>query len=291
MTLGREVHLGGAGVILVSHAMPDITYERSRYSPPEIEHRYGPKVHLLDDPVALAWLARLASQETAQPELGRLVRRLYEHLSLVVLGAELPRARIDVPSRMVSSRPEAVYRGVAIDRNARVVTVGIARAGTVPSQICYETLNELLDPAGVRQDHLFMSRTVDEQGRVTGSSWHDAKIGRDVANRMVLIPDPMGATGGSISQAMTHYKTKLDGTPAAMISMNLIVTPEFIARVTADHPDAVIYAFRLDRALSSREVLATVPGTHPAQERGLDDHQYIVPGAGGLGELLNNAWI
>jgi uracil phosphoribosyltransferase len=237
--------------------MHDTTYARSRYAPPEIEHRYGPNVHLLDDPVALAWLARLAARETTQPELGRLVRRLYEHLSLVVLGAELPRRRIDVPSRMVSSRPEAVYRGVAIDRSTPVVTVGIARAGTVPSQICYETLNELLDPEGVRQDHLFMSRVTDEHGRVTGTAWHDAKIGH----------------------------------PRAIVAMNLIVTPEYVTRLTKDHPDAKVYAFRLDRALSSKEVLATVPGTHPEQERGLDDHQYIVPGAGGLGELLNNAWI
>jgi uracil phosphoribosyltransferase len=271
--------------------MHDVTYEHSRYAPPEIEHRYGANVHLLDDPVALAWLSRLAARETVQPELGRLVRRLYEHLSLIVLGAELPRRRIDVPSRMVASRPEAVYRGVAIDRSTPVVTVGIARAGTVPSQICYETLNELLDPEGVRQDHLFMSRVTDEHGRVTGSAWHDAKIGHQVAERIVLIPDPMGATGGSMSAAMSHYKTKLDGTPRSLVAMNLIVTPEYVRRLTHDHPDAKIYAFRLDRALSPREVLATVPGTHLEQERGLDDHQYIVPGAGGLGELLNNAWI
>ena len=45
--------------------------------------------------------------------------------------------------------------------------MALARAGTVPSQICYETLNELLDPAGVRQDHLFMSRTVDAEGHVS----------------------------------------------------------------------------------------------------------------------------
>ncbi len=271
--------------------MHDVVYESSRYAPPEIEHRYGPNVHLLDDPVALAWLARLGARETTQPELGRLVRRLYEHLALITLAAELPRRRIDVPSRMVSSRPEAVYRGTAIARSTQVVTVGIARAGTVPSQICYETLNELLDPEGVRQDHLFMSRVTNEQGQVTGTSWHDAKIGHQVAGRIVMIPDPMGATGGSMSAAFTHYKTKLDGAPAALIAMNLIVTPEYVQRISKDHPDARIYAFRFDRALSSREVLATIPGTHPEQERGLDGHQYIVPGAGGLGELLNNAWI
>lgn len=272
--------------------MNDVVYQRSNFRPVEIEHRYGPNVHLLDDPVALAWLARLGAPETRQPELGHLLRRLYEHLAVVVLAAELPRARIDVPTRMVSStRPEAVYRGVAIDARAKVVTVGIARAGTVPSQITYETLNALVDPDGVRQDHLFMSRVVDEQGRVVGTDWHDAKIGRQIEGRIVLFPDPMGATGGSMSMAMRHYKSKLDGVPAAVIAMNLIVTPEYIQRITREHPDAKIYAFRLDRALSPPEVLGTVPGTHPDRERGLDEHQYIVPGAGGLGELLNNAWV
>jgi uracil phosphoribosyltransferase len=270
--------------------MHDRTYGQSRFAPPEIEHRYGPNVHLLDDPVALAWLARLGARETTQPELGRLVRRLYEHLAWIVLAAELPRRRIDVPSRMVSSRPEAVFRGVAVDRGSKVVSVGIARAGTVPSQICYETLNELLDPEGVRQDHLFMSRSVNQDGQVTGVHWHDAKIGHQVQGRTVLFPDPMGATGGSIAAAMTHYKTKLDGAPAALIALNLIVTPEYLRRVTREHPEARVYAYRLDRALTPQEYLASVPGTHP-EERGLDDHQYIVPGAGGLGELLNNAWV
>jgi uracil phosphoribosyltransferase len=272
--------------------MTDPVYQTSRYRPAEIEHRYGANIHVLDDPVALAWLARMGSRETTQPELGRIVRRLYEHLAVVVLAAELPRARIDVPTRMVSStRPEAVYRGVAVDARCKVVTVGIARAGTVPSQITYETLNELIDPDGVRQDHLFMSRKTDERGQVVGTEWHDAKIGTQVDGRIVLFPDPMGATGGSMSMAMTHYKTKLDGRPAAVIAMNLIVTPEYITRISRDHPDAKVYAFRLDRALSPPDVLATIPGTHPERERGLDEHQYIVPGAGGLGELLNNAWV
>lgn len=275
-----------------ARAMSDPVYQQSRYRPAEIEHRYGANVHIVDDPVALAWLARMGSPETRQPELGRIVRRLYEHLAVVVLAAELPRTRVDVPTRMVSAtRPEGVYRGVAVDQRTKVVSVGIARAGTVPSQITYETLNELVEPEGVRQDHLFMSRQTDADGRVTGTAWHDAKIGTQVAGRIVLFPDPMGATGGSMSMAMTHYKTRLDGPPAAVIAMNLIVTPEYIVRLTHDHPDARIYAFRLDRALSPPDVLATIPGTHPERERGLDEHQYIVPGAGGLGELLNNAWV
>jgi uracil phosphoribosyltransferase len=73
--------------------------------------------------------------------------------------------------------------------------------------------------------------------------------------------------------------------------MHLIVTPEYIRRVTEAHPDAIIYALRLDRGLSPTRVLKTAPGTHWDEERGLNSIQYIVPGAGGVGEILNNAWL
>jgi uracil phosphoribosyltransferase len=38
-------------------------------------------------------------------------------------------------------------------------------------------------------------------------------------------------------------------------------------------------------------VLAAVPGERWAEERGLDPHDYIVPGAGGVGELIYNAFV
>jgi uracil phosphoribosyltransferase len=271
--------------------MPDVAYAKSHYRPPEIEHRYGPNVHLLDDPLAWTLLARLCSNSTQQPEIGRLTRALYENLAHCVLAAELDRARLDVPTRMVTSSPEAVIRSTSIARQALVVTVGIARAGTMPSQVVYDLLNELLEPEGVRQDHLFMSRATDAGGHVTGATWHDAKIGRDVEGRTVLLPDPMGATGTSMISALDHYKTRLDGRPGRCIAMHLIVTPEYLRNVLRAHPDTVIYSLRVDRGLSAHDVLATVPGTRWDEERGLDDRQYIVPGAGGVGEILNNAWV
>ena len=266
-------------------------YAQSRYRAPEIEHKYGPNVHLLDDPVCWTQLARLCARETVQPEVGHLVRALYQRLAQVVLASEFPRERVAVPTRMVVHSPEAVYRGLALDASTSCVTVGIARAGTMPSQVVYDLLNEVIDPAGVRQDHLFMSRATDADGKVIGATWHDAKIGRDVEGRILLMPDPMGATGGSINSALTHYKTKLEGKPKLCITMHLIVTPEYIRNVLKEHPDTIIYALRLDRGLSPSKVLSTPPGTHWDEERGLDEHQYIVPGAGGVGEILNNAWV
>lgn len=269
----------------------ELAYTESRYRVAEIEHRYGPDVHLVDDPLAWTLLARACARETGQPEVGRLVRTLYEMLARAVVAAELPRARVDVPTRMVASNPEAVYRGQAIARTTRAVTVGIARAGTMPSQVVYDLLNEVLDPALVRQDHLFMSRATNERGEVVGATWHDAKIGRDVDGRVVFFPDPMGATGSSLVSALDHYATRLDGKPARCISMHLVVTPEFLRRVGEAHPGTTIYALRLDRGLSPKDVLAATPGARWPEERGLNEHDYIVPGAGGVGEILNNAWV
>ncbi len=73
--------------------------------------------------------------------------------------------------------------------------------------------------------------------------------------------------------------------------MHLVVTPEFLRALKKSHPDVVVYAWRLDRGLSPEKILQTAPGTHWDEERGLDEHQYIVPGAGGVGEILNNAWV
>lgn len=272
--------------------MSEQAYLKSTFRPCEIEHAYGANVRLLDDPLAWTRLARLCSQLSTQPEVGRLVRWLYERLSDVVLSAELPRERVDIPTRMAAHLPaEGVYRGLAIARSTKAVTVGIARAGTQPSQVVYELMNEVLDPALVRQDHLFMSRETDASGKVTGVSWHDAKIGRDVDGRFVLFPDPMGASGSSMVGAIGHYKTKLEGKPARIIAMHLIVTPEYLRAMRDAHPDVVVYALRLDRGLSPTHVLAAKPGELWAEERGLDERSYIVPGAGGVGEILNNAWV
>ena len=73
--------------------------------------------------------------------------------------------------------------------------------------------------------------------------------------------------------------------------MHLVVTPEYLASVTSLYPQLAIYAIRLDRGLSPAKVLGTVPGTHWKDERGLNSKQYIVPGAGGLGEVINNSYV
>jgi uracil phosphoribosyltransferase len=271
--------------------MRDRAYDHVPFRPPEIEHRYGPGVHILANPLLLGHLATLCAKETRQPAINRLVRLLYDDLLRTVIAAEFPRRRVAVPTRMIDSAPQAIFEGEVVDREVRAVTVNIARAGAVPSQLAYDLLNETLDPALVRQDHIVMSRMLGAHEEVVGAGIGGMKIGGDVDGAMLLFPDPMGATGSSLSTAIETYKRKIPGKPRRIVNAHLIVTPEYLRRMTRAHPDVVIYALRLDRGLSPPEVLETVPGTRWDEERGLDDHQYIVPGGGGFGEIMNNAFV
>ena len=273
--------------------MGDSTYTNCNYSTPEVEHRYGANVHLLSNPVLLTQLAKLCSPKTVLPEITTLVRSLYQALILEVIAHEFPRSESEILTRMAETTPKGVWTGDIISPDTKVVTAGIARAGTLPSQIAFEILTQLMDQAGIRQDHIYMARVTDDTGAVTGVSVAGSKIGGDIKDAIVLLPDPMGATGGSLSHAISMYKEigKESGAAKKIITLNLIITPEYVKRITTDHPDAIIYGLRLDRGLSSDEVLQSVLGENWDQEVGLNELQYIVPGAGGVGEILNNSFV
>ena len=87
------------------------------------------------------------------------------------------------------------------------------------------------------------------------------KMPNDIAEREVIILDPMLATGGSASAAIQfikNYEVK------NIKLMNIIAAPEGIQRVHHDHPDVDIYCADLDEKLN--------------------DHGYIVPGLGDAGD-------
>lgn len=271
--------------------MRDSLYENVPYKLNELKHFYGPNVHLVGNPYTLSLLAQLCSKECVQPQVNNLVRTLYQHLAVTSVNEEFPRKKVAMPTRMIDYTPKGIYQGDLLDPEVRAVSVNIARAGTLPSQVTYDLLNTILTPRLVRQDHIIMSRMLDNAEHVVGSNIGGSKIGGDVDDAVVLFPDPMGATGGSLSMAIELYKKKVPGKVKKIICLNLIITPEYVKRITGDHPDAVIYAIRLDRGLSPPEVFATAPGELWEKERGLDDRQYIVPGGGGMGEVMNNAYV
>lgn len=271
--------------------MRDSLYDEVPYARSELKQFYGPNVHLVGTPYTLSLLAQLCAKDTEQPQVNQLVRTLYSELMSVVMSSELSRRNVTIPTRMIAHTPLGLYQGQVIDPNQRAVSVDIARAGTLPSQVAYDMLNTVLTPKLVRQDHIIMSRMLDNADHVVGSSVGGAKIGGDVDDAVVLFPDPMGATGGSLSTAIDLYKKKVPGKMRKVVCIHLIITPEYVRRMTKDHPEVVVYALRLDRGLSPAEVFKTAPGELWDKERGLDDRQYIVPGGGGLGEVMNNAYV
>ncbi len=271
--------------------MTDVAHHTLPFQLSEVVHRYGDSVHVLSDPFLATRLAKLCRPETGQPTVNSIVRGLYRDLVRAVIANEFPRKALEITTRMAEFTDRAKLVIDGIDPTTEVVCVDIARAGMLPSQICFDVLNNLVNPDGVRQDHIIMARTTDEVGRVTGAAIHGSKIGGPIDGRIVLFPDPMGATGTSLWNVVEAYKQQVGGTPLKWIALNLIITPEYVRRLREVVPEVVVYALRLDRGLSPPDVLACVPGERWDEERGLNEVQYIVPGAGGLGEVINNAFV
>ena len=89
------------------------------------------------------------------------------------------------------------------------------------------------------------------------------KMPTDIADRDVIILDPMLATGGSASAAISFIK---EYGCKSITLMDVIAAPEGIAVVQKDHPDVDIYVAAVDEKLN--------------------DHAYIVPGLGDAGDRI-----
>ena len=89
------------------------------------------------------------------------------------------------------------------------------------------------------------------------------KLPMDSEQRELLVLDPMLATGGSASAAISFIKQR--GCNHIRL-VNLIAAPEGIARIQKDHPDVDIFVAALDERLN--------------------EHGYIVPGLGDAGDRL-----
>ena len=268
----------------------DEIYRNLTFDKAELEHSYGKNVHILTDPVSLLQLADLCQAHTIQPSINNLVRELYQFLIRTVVRREFPISEITIQTRMAEISPYGTWAGPVTRKKTKTVTVNVMRAGALPSQVSFDFFNRILDPNFVRQDHVVMSRTVDNLARVTGAEMQGSKIGGDINEAMLLFPDPMGATGSSISEIISYYKHQVAGVASGIFAVHLIVTPEYLRRMTKDHPDVKIYALRLDRGASPAHVLKEKPGKFWDEESGLTDKQYIVPGGGGFGEIINNSF-
>ena len=151
----------------------DRYYKTLSFSLSEAEHKYGKNIHILSDPFLLSHLAQLCSEKTIQPTINELVTTLYSTLLKTVVNQEFPQIQTALPTRMAAHHPEGIYQGPVIDPNTPVVSVNLARAGTLPSHICYTSLNYFMNPEKVRQDHISIARKTDQKEQVTGSQISD----------------------------------------------------------------------------------------------------------------------
>ncbi len=255
------------------------------------KHHYGDQVHLLDSPFMNGVLSKLCSPQTYQPEINRLVHLLYTHLISVVIDHEFDHEVIETPTRMTAVHPQCLLKTRRPTPQQRAVCVNLARAGTYPSHVCYDFLHEAFPQSHLRQDHIFASRLTDHDQQVTGTDLGGYKIGGGIESAHVIFPDPMGATGNTIISCLNHYKKNVQGPAKKYLALHLIVTPEYLKNVLTKHSDIEIYAIRVDRGLSPADVLDSEPGKNWDRERGLNENQYIVPGGGGFGEIMNNSFV
>lgn len=89
------------------------------------------------------------------------------------------------------------------------------------------------------------------------------KLPEGIDQRMILIVDPMLATGGSADAAVQFVKKK-GGKQIKFVS--IIAAPEGVKRLSEAHPDIQIYCGEIDR--------------------GLNENGYILPGLGDAGDRI-----
>ncbi len=250
----------------------------------EIPHHYGSRVHLIASPYAQALLRRFSSEGADPAWLPLWVDRLYSILLESSMSRVLPRKEQRCRTPMAQFHAEGEFKGNWISPETKVVVVAPVRAGAGPALRCYQDLLAILNPESVRLDYVLASREINKDGHVTGAKI-EMKTGGPVDGYIGLLPDPMLATGSTARAIARAYEAH--GKIFRWIGLHLIVSPESIEAL-AESPFE-IFAFRVDRGLSSQEALQTIPGTDRKGEKGLNEKGYLIPGAGGVGERLTGA--
>lgn len=203
------------------------------------------KVHVFDHPLIQHKLSIMRKTETGPKEF----RELLEEISMLMVY-EVTR---DLPTEEVEIETPICKTSAKMLAGKKLGIVPILRAGL---GMVDGIMNMI--PA-CRIGHIGLYRDPETLEPVE----YYCKLPHDAQERELLLLDPMLATGGSASDAITLIKKR--GCNHIRL-VNLIAAPEGIARVQKDHPDVDIYVAGLD--------------SH------LNDHGYIVPGLGDAGDRL-----
>ncbi|MDO4516095.1 MAG: uracil phosphoribosyltransferase [Bacillota bacterium] len=202
-------------------------------------------VHLLDHPLLQHKLSILRDENTSVKDFREIVSEVAT-LMCYEATRDLPLKEVAVQTPVA----KAVTHQIS---GKKLAIVPILRAGLG----MVDGVLTLIPGAKVGHIGLFRDPETLEPVK------YYCKMPPDIAQRDVIVLDPMLATGGSASAAITFLKEY--GVTHIKL-MNILAAPEGVARVRADHPDVEIYIAALDE--------------------NLNDHGYIVPGLGDAGDRI-----
>jgi uracil phosphoribosyltransferase len=203
---------------------------------------------VLDHPLALDLLSRLRNAGTDPAEFRALTRRLGW---LLVLEATRDLATesvaIDTPMEPMETRRIS----------ERLVAIPVLRAGL-----------GLLDAVTDLYPDTVVGYLGLERDEVTLQPRdYYAKL-PPMDGRRALVVDPMLATGGSGSAAITHVRRNAN--PTSITFICVVAAPEGVTLLEREHPDVPIVAGALDRQLN--------------------DVGFILPGLGDFGDRLHGTF-
>ena len=202
-------------------------------------------VHVIDHPLIQHKLTIMRMKETGTKDF----RELLEEISML-MAYEITR---DFPLKEVEIETPICRCKEKMLAGKKVGVVPILRAGL-------GMLNGVVNmiPAA-RVGHVGMYRDPKTLKPVE----YYCKLPGDVAERTLIVGDPMRATGGSGSAALSLLKEK---GAKHIILMCLVAAPEGVRVINHDHPDVPLYVAAIDEKLN--------------------DKGYIVPGLGDAGDRI-----
>lgn len=207
--------------------------------------KYGSNVHIIDHPMIQHKLTILRDKNTGVKEFREVVGELALFMGYEVTR-NLPLEDIEIETPICKTTSKVIS-------GKKLGIVPILRAGLG----MVDGLLNLVPTAKV--GHIGLYRDPETLKPVE----YYCKLPTDVAERELIVLDPMLATGGSAIAAITFLKEK----GAQNIKLvNLLAAPEGIEAVVEAHPDIEIYIAAVDEKLN--------------------DHGYIVPGLGDAGDRL-----
>ncbi len=201
--------------------------------------------HLIDHPLIQHKLTIMRDKDTSSKDF----RELLDEISML-LGYEITRNLPLEDVEIETPIQKATFKRIA---GKKLAIVPILRAGLG----MVDGLLRLVPVA--RVGHIGLYRDPETHMPVE----YYCKMPPDIGERLVIVVDPMLATGGSASDAISMVKAK--GAKNVLL-MCLVAAPEGVAKLQKDHPDVDIYCAALDEKLN--------------------DHAYIVPGLGDAGDRI-----